>query len=362
MTEERDYLLNQAKSIRDSSSSYSKDPWNWFDWLSYVMMLGTSICVLICLYATGLSEKHKHGYISFALWTSRMMCLTIIIIWLKLFKYVRVYSFLGPFVVILANTLRDIIKIAFVFVVFFVPTVAVFYHFYFNPEGDSFKGLRETVFTVFRMLLVDDYGYDGDMKNMSVAHPDGDTTTLKPQIGWTDFLVSYWLIMGAIIILNLFIALMSDTFQRVYDNAVEVALLERATIICSIEQGLPGNRKRHFLRYLQDSCAPLECYYDDDEVQDDEHEVKKYTEQTFETVKGMQADLSSWKEDLVKEFTTTMSRQNEEQQRQISSLQQTVQHLTRVLEAQSKFTAPLEPPQDTERTRSMSRMRRKRNQ
>ena len=53
------------------------------------------------------------------------------------------------------------------------------------------------------MLLVDDYGYDGDMKNMTVDHSD--TITLKPEIAWSDFLVSYWLIMGAIIILNLFI-------------------------------------------------------------------------------------------------------------------------------------------------------------
>ena len=48
---------------------------------------------------------------------------------------------------------------------------------------------------------------------------------------WTDAVVGYWLMFGAIIILNLFIALMSDTFQRVFDNAVEVALLERAQII-----------------------------------------------------------------------------------------------------------------------------------
>ena len=46
----------------------------------------------------------------------------------------------------------------------------------------------------------------------------------------------------------LFPALMSDTFQRVFDNAAEVALLERATIICNIESSLPDNRKRKFLR------------------------------------------------------------------------------------------------------------------
>ena len=45
---------------------------------------------------------------------------------------------------------------------------------------------------------------------------------------------------------------MSDTFQRVFDNAAEVALLERATIICNIESSLPDNRKRKFLRWLHE--------------------------------------------------------------------------------------------------------------
>ena len=42
---------------------------------------------------------------------------------------------------------------------------------------------------------------------------------------------------------------MSDTFQRVFDNAAEVALLERASIIVSIEDRLPEKRKTNFLRY-----------------------------------------------------------------------------------------------------------------
>ena len=53
---------------------------------------------------------------------------------------------MGPFVVILVNTLHDIIKICFVLVVFFVPTVAVFYHFYAAHFGD----IRKTIFIVFR--------------------------------------------------------------------------------------------------------------------------------------------------------------------------------------------------------------------
>ena len=57
------------------------------------------------------------------------------------------------------------------------------------------------------MLLVDDYGYE-EMTGSETEHTlsiDGTEITVKPEISWTDFLVCYWLIVGAIIILNLFI-------------------------------------------------------------------------------------------------------------------------------------------------------------
>ena len=57
--------------------------------------------------------------------------------------------------VIILSITTDIIKLAFVFAMYGVPTVAGFYHFYYNPGGDSFKGLRETVFTVFRYTCGD---------------------------------------------------------------------------------------------------------------------------------------------------------------------------------------------------------------
>ena len=53
------------------------------------------------------------------------------------------------------------------------------------------------------MLLVDDYGYDDEMRGMTADTQLG--TQVTPEVSWTDFLVSYWLLMGAIIILNLFI-------------------------------------------------------------------------------------------------------------------------------------------------------------
>ena len=55
------------------------------------------------------------------------------------------------------------------------------------------------------MLLVDDYGYDNIRDLEFSVH--NSTVKVKPETGWTDFVVSYWLLFGAIIILNLFIGM-----------------------------------------------------------------------------------------------------------------------------------------------------------
>ena len=71
------------------------------------------------------------------------------------------YSFLGPFVVILVRTISDLIKILFVFVVFFVPTVAIFYQFYYQEGDENFGGLAETIFTVYRSETSPGYCFNG---------------------------------------------------------------------------------------------------------------------------------------------------------------------------------------------------------
>ena len=57
------------------------------------------------------------------------------------------------------------------------------------------------------MWLVDDYGYEdltGDPSKIDVE-VNGASESVEPGVTWTDFVVSFWLIVGAIIILNLFI-------------------------------------------------------------------------------------------------------------------------------------------------------------
>ena len=68
-----------------------------------------------------------------------------------------------------------------------------------------------------------------------------------------------YIAVSTVICLNLFIALMSDTFARVYQNAMANAMLQQAEQILSAEKVLQSKEKIKVRSYLNEHCAPLVC-------------------------------------------------------------------------------------------------------
>ena len=120
--------------------------------------------------------------------------------------------------------------------------------------------------TIFRMWVVDEYPFD-DMWEQ-------------------DFVMCYILValnilITAVIFMNLMIALLSDSFQRIYDNAYAVALLQQAESIMGLEHfTLNVDSKLKFADWLDkdgrtkenkfDGGNPLQESYDDDASDDEE--------------------------------------------------------------------------------------------
>ena len=67
-------------------------------------------------------------------------------------------------------------------------------------------------FMLFRLMLVDEWPYDDMMEESKLM---------------TYLLVGSYLALVAILFINLYIALLSDTFQRIYDNATLNASMQR---------------------------------------------------------------------------------------------------------------------------------------
>ncbi|KAK3750630.1 hypothetical protein QZH41_012813, partial [Actinostola sp. cb2023] len=93
-----------------------------------------------------------------------------------------------------------------------------------------------------------------------------------------------YIAVSGVILLNLFIALMSDTFQRVYDNAKANAAMQRASTILSMEESMSNSTRDAYRRHFHTRLAPEELYYDDDSTTVESGELERMTHQIKEAV------------------------------------------------------------------------------
>ncbi|KAK3576791.1 hypothetical protein CHS0354_002574 [Potamilus streckersoni] len=280
--DEKAFLQMELDDLQDTHESYFSDYWNIFDWICYVFLL-TSL-------ATHIADIISHSD-ALARAHIRIMAVNIILLWVRLMKAVRAFKFLGPFIVIMTKILGDLVKIGFLYLVFYCPYVCAFWMIFGGtkfPEGEAGNPNRtevtvggmgtfnDALFSMFRMTLVDGYDYD-TMKEVDYV--------------MSNILVGSWLFISAILVLNLFIALLSDTFQRVYDNAKSIASMQRAITILAFWEGMNQNAQKKFLEEIKQDCSPLVKYYDDDMTQDDDENIKKLTMQIKEDLEDLK---TSW--------------------------------------------------------------------
>ncbi|XP_033737812.1 transient receptor potential cation channel subfamily V member 2-like [Pecten maximus] len=258
---DRQFLQDELHQVEKQIPRYFKDFWNVFDWVCYGMQ---GICIISHLAdVIRHSEEAARFHINF-------MALTLILLWLRLAKCARPFKRLGPLIVILAKMIEDFILFGCLYLQFFLPFVCAYwmifggervtydtrYHDnntteYVNVEG--FTRFGDVFFSLFRITLVDDYDYQ-TMKSVDPI--------------MTDILVGSWLTVSAIVCLNLFIALLSDSFQRVYDNAHSIARMQKA-IVCLVDWDLLSkSRRKQILNDMRERCNPLQEAYDDDDVEE----------------------------------------------------------------------------------------------
>ncbi|XP_064605915.1 transient receptor potential cation channel subfamily V member 2-like [Liolophura sinensis] len=263
--EEANFLWRETENLDKIRPKYFSDWWNVFDWVCYILLLASII--------THIADVAAHSDL-LARWHIRILAFTIILLWLRLMKNARAFERLGPFIVILAHMFGDVFKFAFLYLVFYIPYACAFWMMFGGkklPEDlagtanateivvNRFQHINEVLFSLFRLTLVDEYDYD----NMKLVD------SLM-----ADILLGSWFALSAILCLNLFIALLSDTFQRVYDNAQANAVMQKAITVLSIWDSLGKKRKRKFLDRLK---KPIEDDYDDDVTISGDEDLKKVT-------------------------------------------------------------------------------------
>ena len=152
----------------------------------------------------------------------------------------------------LGHILNDTTKFLFLFMEFYIPFIMAFWICFGGAtnasimEGkgqssDGWKRFDDLAYSVWLITVVGDF----DFQALLAVDP------LMAQV-----LTGSCIALTGILLLNLFIALMSDTFQRVYDNAKANALLQAASAIQLYEGSLGLKESDQFRRYLYRQCAP----------------------------------------------------------------------------------------------------------
>eukprot|EP00062_Callorhinchus_milii_P017712 gi/632970450/ref/XP_007901656.1/ PREDICTED: transient receptor potential channel pyrexia-like [Callorhinchus milii] len=262
--EEKTYLKKELSALDDMHPNYLRDFWNLFDWLCYLL-----IFTVIVTHVADLLMENPNLHTSHV----RLFAVAIIFIWLRLMKHVRAIRSLGPFIVMLGKISVDILKFLFLYGEFFVPYACAFW-IIFGGLVPNMTTVPQMLFTIFRITLVDDYGFDDMYGQDSVM---------------AYFLCGTFLGLSSILCINLLIALLSDTFQRVYDNATANAAMQQASIVMQIEEHLNQKDKNKFCDFIHESCAPLGIFFDDDMTTDQEADLKKVTIQIKEELDDIAA-------------------------------------------------------------------------
>ena len=112
--------------------------------------------------------------------------------------------------------------------------------------------IKHLFISVFGMTVLDNYAFESlEEKDATMAR----------------VLCGTYISICSIVILNLLIALLADTFTRVYENAIENAAMQRAKTILNLEQSLRKSHKRSYYDFIREHCSPEVKDYDaQDEV------------------------------------------------------------------------------------------------
>ena len=239
-TQEETFIKQHVQHIKERKRSYFQDRWNYIDWVTYAMLI--IVIILHVINVAVQSNKYNDVFI-------RIFACTIILVWLRLLKFVRPFPAQGPFVVILGKILEDTFRWAFVIAMFYIPYAIAFWMLFGGRSKHPVRGYDtffHLTYTILQYPLVSNYGFD-------------DLEEVAPIM--TRVLCGTFLMISAVVLMNMYIALLSNTFQRVYDNARATATMQRARLLRDLESDATKKTARRYREHLRTMCCPEESDY-----------------------------------------------------------------------------------------------------
>ena len=232
--------LRRIKHNKGNQQSYFSDPWNYIDWITYAMLI---VVIILHMINVWIDDNLYDGVFI------RILSCTVIPVWVRLLKYARPFPGQGPFVVMLDHIITDSSKWLFMVLMFYIPYAAAFW-IMFGPQSQipvkGYNGTTSLIYTIIRIPLLDDYNF----VELEKAAPY-----------MARVLCGSFIIIAAIVLMNLYIALLSNTFQRVYDNARATAAIQRARLLQDLELDASAKKLSRYRKYISNNYSPEETDY-----------------------------------------------------------------------------------------------------
>ena len=146
--------------------------------------------------------------------------------------------------VIFSNVVGDILKWFVLNAIIVIPFTCGFWiEFGKNAlhPAEGYTDVSSLIYNIFQMMIIGDYGF----QNLVAANK-----TLARIM-----CLSFILVVG-IITLNLLIALVSNTFERHYENAVANAVMQRASTILMLQSRMAKKKRRSFYEFIKNNASP----------------------------------------------------------------------------------------------------------
>ncbi|XP_077981857.1 uncharacterized protein LOC144436870 [Glandiceps talaboti] len=274
---EKAMLENQEEEVKKLKPSYrqAQDIWNYFNWITYLLITTCTILHLIDVndaslrdfcYGiddtgdTGKSETctsetdEDRGESIYSIIHIRLFAVTIIFVWIRLFKSLRVLPVFSLIIGKFYLLLKALFLASILFIVFYFAFVCAFM-LMFCCDVEGYGTLFDTMFSLVRLSVVDDYNYEGLKCKAPIM---------------TDILVAGYLLIVAVIVVHFVMAAITETLIR-DSKGRDIAIWQsRAEFITHLEADLPA----------KDKLSPVEEYeqyearekYEEDTSYDDDYE------------------------------------------------------------------------------------------
>ncbi|XP_028398325.1 transient receptor potential cation channel subfamily A member 1-like [Dendronephthya gigantea] len=169
---------------------------------------------------------------------------TLIVLWLRIFKYARPFENAGPYVVIFSNVVGDILKWLVLNTAIFIPfTCAFWIAFGLNSQhpAEGYTDISSLLYNIFLMIIVGGY----EWKELEKA----DKTMAR-------LLCGTFILAAAVITLNLLVALVTNTFEQHYKEAVANAVMQRARTILLLQSTMGNKKLQLYYKYIKSNASP----------------------------------------------------------------------------------------------------------